>query len=106
MSDYFSQFAQPSTGDQFWVRYDPDDKSKVEIDTAKIAASNAALEAQATAAAASAVPLTLRPTAFSVAARSSTSSRPQPDHWWIAPSQLAFASSTAPTRTGPAATSC
>lgn len=56
VSDYFSQYSQPSIGDQFWVRYDPDDKSKVEIDTAKIAASNAAFEAQATAAVASAVP--------------------------------------------------
>jgi hypothetical protein len=59
VSGYFAQFSQPSVGDQFWVRYDPDDHSKVEIDTAKIAASNAAAEASAAAMAASAVPADL-----------------------------------------------
>jgi len=59
VADYFSQYSQPSIGDQFWVRYDPDDKSKVEIDTAKIAAANEAFEAQTAAAAASAVPADL-----------------------------------------------
>jgi hypothetical protein len=56
---YFSQFAQPSVGDQMWVRYDPDDHTNVEIDTAKIAADNAAVEATAAAMAASAVPADL-----------------------------------------------
>jgi hypothetical protein len=56
---YFAQFSQPSVGDQFWVRYDPEDHSKVEIDTAKIAAANAAAEASAAAMAASALPADL-----------------------------------------------
>jgi hypothetical protein len=56
---YFSQFAQPSVGDQFWVRYDPDDTTRVEIDEARIAADNAAAEAQVAAAAVSAVPADL-----------------------------------------------
>src|SRR5579864_6430229 len=47
VSGYFAQFSQPSVGDQFWVRYDPQDHSKVEIDTDKIAADNAAAEANA-----------------------------------------------------------
>jgi hypothetical protein len=53
---YFPQFAQPSVGDQFWVRYDPEEKKSVEIDTARIAADNAATDASIAAAAASAVP--------------------------------------------------
>jgi hypothetical protein len=56
---YFSQYSQPSVGDQFWVRYSPDDKTKVEIDEKQIASDNAAYEAQAAAAAASAVPADL-----------------------------------------------
>lgn len=56
---YFAQFSQPSVGDQFWVRYDPQDHSKVEIDTAKIAAANAAAEANVAAMAASALPADL-----------------------------------------------
>jgi hypothetical protein len=56
VSGYFSQFAQPSVGDELWVRYDPDDKSHVEIDDAKIAADNAANESAVAAAAMSAVP--------------------------------------------------
>ncbi len=59
VSGYFAQYSQPSVGDQFWVRYDPDDHSKVEIDTAKIAAENARVEADAAAVAASAVPADL-----------------------------------------------
>jgi hypothetical protein len=58
-SDYFSQFAQPSIGAQFWVRYDPDDQSRVEIDQARIAADNAQVQTQVAAAAASAVPADL-----------------------------------------------
>jgi hypothetical protein len=38
VADYFSQYAQPSVGDQLRVRYDPQDHSCVEIDTAAIAA--------------------------------------------------------------------
>jgi hypothetical protein len=53
---YFSQFAQPSVGDQLWVRYDPADKSHVEVDEAKIASDNAAAESAVAAAAMSAVP--------------------------------------------------
>jgi hypothetical protein len=56
VSGYFSQYAQPSVGDQFWVRYDPKDRSRVEIDEARIAADNAAVKAQVAAQAASAVP--------------------------------------------------
>ena len=56
IAGYFSQFAQPSVGDQLWVRYDPDDKSHVEIDEARIAADNAANESAVAAAAISAVP--------------------------------------------------
>jgi hypothetical protein len=56
---YFSQFAQPSVGDQLYVRYNPDDHEHVEIDTAKIAADNAAVEQAASAMAASAVPADL-----------------------------------------------
>jgi hypothetical protein len=59
VSAYFTQFSQPSIGDQFWVRYDPEDQTRVEIDTAKIAADNAAVEALAAEAAASAVPADL-----------------------------------------------
>jgi hypothetical protein len=56
VKDYFSQFAQPNVGDQFWVRYDPDDKTRVEIDQARIDADNAAAKASLAASAASAVP--------------------------------------------------
>jgi hypothetical protein len=59
VAGYFAQYAQPSTGDQFWVRYDPSDKSRIEIDTAKIAQVNAAVDAQAAEAAASALPADL-----------------------------------------------
>jgi hypothetical protein len=59
VSGYFAQYSQPSVGDQFWVRYDPQDKTKVEIDTARIAADNAAIEADAAAMAASAPPADL-----------------------------------------------
>ena len=59
VSGYFAQFSQPSVGDQFWVRYDPQDHKTVEIDTDKIAADNAAAEATAAAMAASAVPADL-----------------------------------------------
>ena len=59
VKDYFSQFSQPSVGDQFWVRYDPADTSRVEIDQARINADNAAAEASVAAAAASAVPADL-----------------------------------------------
>ncbi len=59
VSGYFPQFSQPSIGDQFWVKYDPDDHQRVEIDTARIAADNAKFEAQAKAAAASALPADL-----------------------------------------------
>jgi hypothetical protein len=58
-SGYFSQFAQPSVGDQFWVRYDPRDQTHVEIDTARIAADNAASEAKVAEAAASSLPADL-----------------------------------------------
>jgi hypothetical protein len=56
VSGYFSQYAQPSVGEQFWVRYDPHDRSKVVIDRARIASDNAAFEARVAAQAASAVP--------------------------------------------------
>jgi len=56
VSGYFPQYAQPSTGDQFWVRYDPSDHSKIEIDTARIAVANAAYETQAAEAAATSLP--------------------------------------------------
>ena len=59
VSGYFAQYSQPGVGDQFWVRYDAQDHSKVEIDQAKIAADNAAVEASAAAMAASAVPADL-----------------------------------------------
>lgn len=59
ISDYFSQYSQPSVGDQFWVRYDPEDRTKVEIDTAKIAEANAAFEARAAEAAATELPADL-----------------------------------------------
>jgi hypothetical protein len=59
VQEYFSQFAQPSVGDQFWVRYDPQDHSKLEIDMAQINADNAANEAAVAAAAASSVPADL-----------------------------------------------
>lgn len=59
VSGYFAQFSQPSVGDQFWVRYDPQDHTKIEIDTDKIAADNAAAEANAAAMAASALPADL-----------------------------------------------
>lgn len=59
VSGYFSQYAQPSVGDQFWVRYDPHDHSKVVIDKARIASDNATFEAQVAAQAASAVPADL-----------------------------------------------
>jgi hypothetical protein len=59
VSGYFSQYAQPSIGDQLWVRYDPEDRTKVEIDTAKIAADNAAVEAHAAEAAATELPADL-----------------------------------------------
>jgi hypothetical protein len=62
VTGYFAQFSQPSVGDQFWVRYDPQDHSKVEIDTEKIAAANAAAEANAAAMAASALPADLAAT--------------------------------------------
>ena len=59
VSGYFAQFSQPTVGDQFWVRYDPQDHGKVEIDTDKIAADNAAAENAAAAMAASALPADL-----------------------------------------------
>ncbi len=59
VSEYFSQYAQPSIGDQLWVRYNPDEHSHVAIDTDRIAADNAAAEASVAAAAASAVPADL-----------------------------------------------
>ena len=59
VSSYFSQFAQPNVGDEFWVRYEADDHKQVEIDTSKIASVNAAYEAHVAAAAASAVPADL-----------------------------------------------
>jgi hypothetical protein len=59
VAGYFSQYAQPSVGEQFWVRYDAHDHSRVMIDTARIAADNAAFEAQVAAQAASAVPADL-----------------------------------------------
>jgi hypothetical protein len=59
ISAYFSQYSQPKVGEQFWVRYDPQNRSKVEIDTARIAADNAAFEARVAAQAASAVPADL-----------------------------------------------
>lgn len=59
VSGYFAQFSQPSVGDQFWVRYDPQDHSNVVIDEQRIAATNAAAEANAAAIAASAVPADL-----------------------------------------------
>jgi len=62
VKDYFPQFGQPGVGDQFWVRFDPDDKTHVEIDQARIDADNAALDASVAAAAASAVPADLAAT--------------------------------------------
>jgi hypothetical protein len=59
ISAYFSQYSQPKVVEQFWVRYDPQNRSKVEIDTARIAADNAAFEARVAAQAASAVPADL-----------------------------------------------
>jgi hypothetical protein len=59
VSGYFAQYSQPSVGDQFWVRYDPQDHSLVEIDTDKIAADNAAAEQAAAAMAASSLPADL-----------------------------------------------
>ena len=56
VSAYFSTYAQPSVGDQLWVRYDPEDLTHVEIDQAKIDADNAAAQASVAEAAASAVP--------------------------------------------------
>jgi hypothetical protein len=58
-SDYFPQFAQPQVGTEYWVRYDPADHSKVELDLAQIAADNAAYDAQVAAQTASAVPADL-----------------------------------------------
>jgi hypothetical protein len=58
-SDYFPQYAQPQVGAEFWVRFDPSDHSKVELDLAQVAADNAAYEAQVTAQTASAVPADL-----------------------------------------------
>jgi hypothetical protein len=59
VADYFSQYSQPSVGAQFWVRYDPEDRTHVEIDTAQVNADNAAYEAQVAARAAAAVPADL-----------------------------------------------
>ena len=59
VSGYFSQYAQPTVGEQFWVRYDPDDRLKVVIDKARIAADNAGFDAKVAAQAASAVPADL-----------------------------------------------
>lgn len=59
VSRYFARFAQPSVGDQMWVRYDPQNPSKVEIDEARIAADNAAVKAHVAAEAASSVPADL-----------------------------------------------
>ena len=59
VSGYFAQFSQPTVGDQFWVRYDPQDHGRVEIDTDKIAADNAAAEQAAAAMAASSLPADL-----------------------------------------------
>lgn len=56
VSAYFSTYAQPSVGDQLWVRYDPEDSTRVEIDQAKMDADNAAAQASVAEAAASAVP--------------------------------------------------
>jgi hypothetical protein len=58
-SDYFPQFAQPQVGTEYWVRYDPADHTKVELDLAQIAADNAAYDAQVAAQTASAVPADL-----------------------------------------------
>jgi hypothetical protein len=62
LSGYFAQFSQPGIGDQLYVRYDPKDHSRVEIDEQRIAADNAAAEASVVAAAASAVPTDLAAT--------------------------------------------
>ena len=56
VADYFSQYAQPSVGDQLRVRYDPQDHSRVEIDSAAIAADNATVEASVATQAANALP--------------------------------------------------
>jgi hypothetical protein len=56
---YFAPYNQPTVGDQFWVRYDPNNKKHVVIDQQRIAAENRAYEAQVAAAAASAVPADL-----------------------------------------------
>jgi hypothetical protein len=58
-SDYFPQYSQPQTGAEFWVRYDPSDPSKIELDIDQIAKDNAAFEAQVAAQSASAVPADL-----------------------------------------------
>jgi hypothetical protein len=47
VSDYFSQYAQPSVGDQLRVRYDPEDHSRIEIDNAAVEAGVAAQAANA-----------------------------------------------------------
>ena len=56
---YFPQYAQPQIGAEFWVRYDPSDPGKVELDLEQIARDNAAFEAQVAAQAVSAVPADL-----------------------------------------------
>jgi hypothetical protein len=56
---FFAPYNQPSVGDQLYVRYDPQDKSCGVIDEKRLAAENAAYEAQLAAAAASAVPADL-----------------------------------------------
>jgi hypothetical protein len=56
VSAYFTQYSQPSVGDQLWVRYDPSEPTHVEIDTARIAQDNAAVEAKATEVAAASLP--------------------------------------------------
>jgi hypothetical protein len=58
-SDYFPQYAQPQVGTEFWVRFDPADHTKVELDVAQVAADNAAYDAQVAAQTASAVPADL-----------------------------------------------
>jgi hypothetical protein len=61
-SGYFPQFSQPEVGDQYRVRYDPANPTKVEFDTAQAAQDNTAYEAQIVASAAAAVPADLAAT--------------------------------------------
>lgn len=58
-SDYFPDYARPDVGAEFWVRYDPAEPQKIELDLAQIAQDNAAYDAQVVANSASAVPADL-----------------------------------------------